>query len=339
MPLYRHLLWPFAIVYGIVVIIRYYLFRFGIFPSKEFDTPVICVGNLEMGGTGKSQVVRYIVRLLVSKGKNVTVISRGYGRTTSGFRMVEVDSIAKDVGDEPLELKRRFPTVPVAVCEKRAHGIEKLLQVNPKPDFVVMDDGFQHRWVRPSLTVLVSSAHFPYINNCLFPVGTLREPGLMASLCDFMVFTGVAESANPAIAEVEKVFHMKSVVGDLVHVSGDECEWKLPYSAVLFSGIANAERFDSMMRLNVEVLEHIRFRDHHNYTLSDMKRLRKKIDSFGTAVQVVFTTEKDAVRLINTPLLDELGKIPVYYLPIDQDVLFNKKKKFDKLIVEHGKHA
>lgn len=338
MSWYRHLLWPFAILYGMGVGFRNLLFDLGILPSKQFDVPVVCVGNLETGGTGKSPLVSYIVRMLLQKGKNVAVISRGYGRRTSGFRMVEEESRAVDVGDEPLQLKLRYPKAVVAVCEKRVEGIEKLLQLNPKPDFVVMDDGFQHRWVKPSFSILTTSAALPYYQNWLLPVGTLREPIRSAVRSDVRVMTSVSPNTPNSIFE-DDVFATASYLEDEIQILGDTKALEPDDIIVGFCGIANADRFEMALEDNFDLKAFVTYSDHHNYTESDLRSLRKKIDSFGGSVQAVVTTEKDAVRLVNTPLLNELGNIPVYYLPIDVEFLFDMAADFETMILEHGEHA
>lgn len=339
MPWYRHLLWPFAILYGIVVTVRNLLFDFGILPSKEFDVPVICVGNLETGGTGKSPLVSYLVRMLLQRGKKVAVISRGYGRKTTGFRIVETGSQAVDVGDEPLQLKRRYPEALVAVCENRVKGIEQLLARESKPDFVVMDDGFQHRWVKPSFSILVTSANFAFYDNFLLPVGTLREPVRSTNRADTYVFTSVGPDVDGNSDVFNNIYLTEFLIGNFIQISGDKEELSSDAGIVAFSGIANAVRFEETVQTKFEVLEHVSFPDHHNYTVADIQKLRKKIDSFGAAVDAVITTEKDAVRLMNSPLLSEFGEIPVYYLPIDIGFLFDKGPEFEKLILQHGRHA
>jgi tetraacyldisaccharide 4'-kinase len=339
MPWYRHLLWPVALVYGFFVGLRNLLFDYRILPSKQFDVPVICVGNLEMGGTGKSRVVIYIVQMLLAKGKNVAVISRGYGRKTTGLRMVDTDSNATEVGDEPLQLKRRHPECMVAVSENRVKGIEHLLQMVPKPDYVVMDDGFQHRWVNPSLSMLVTNAQFPFMHNSLFPVGTLREPTVAAARADIKLFMDVIETSDSTWSASKDTFQTATVVKKEVQIAGFGKELKLAETIISFSGIANPARFEELVNRNFNVLEHVSFSDHHNYSTSDIKRLRKKIDSFGTAVKAIVTTEKDAVRLMSASLLNEFGEIPVYYLPIDMEILFGKAADFDKMILGNGKHA
>lgn len=333
MPWYRHLLWPFALLYGVGVGFRNLLFTFKILPVWKFEVPVICVGSMEMGGTGKSQLVHYIVKLLLENGKNVAVISRGYGRSTSGFRMVEEDSTAKEVGDEPLQVKRRFPNVLVAVCENRVYGIEQLLDFTPEPDFVVMDDGFQHRSIKPKLSILVTKGSFPFVRNFLFPVGTLREPVFGAFRANAVVFTGLTDEEKTSQLIIDEFILSKTVSSDPVHISGAELIDGFPDAAVLFSGIANADRFETTMSSKTNVLAHVKFRDHRNYTLKDIRMLRKKIDSFGASAKAVYTTEKDAVRLINTPLLKEFGDIPVYYIPVELVFMYESKAKFDKLIL------
>lgn len=297
------------------------------------------MGNLEIGGTGKSPLVSYIVRMLLGKGKNVAVISRGYGRKTTGFRIVETDSQAVDVGDEPLQLKRRHPNVFVAVCENRVKGIERLLATEPKPDFVVMDDGFQHRWVKPSFSILVSRAAFPFTKNWLLPVGTLRESKSGYARADVQVFTGANEEYRIPSNCAEAVFLTETVAGEAIQINGAKMGLRAEYKVISFCGIANGERFENTVRQKFEVLEYLSFPDHHNYTVADLQNLRQKINSFGAAVDAVITTEKDSVRLMNTPLLSEFGEIPVYYLPIDIRFLLDKGLEFEKLILQHGKHA
>ncbi|MCB9187205.1 MAG: tetraacyldisaccharide 4'-kinase [Flavobacteriales bacterium] len=336
MPWYRHLLWPFAVLYGLGVWFRNRLFDLGILPSKQFDVPTICAGNLEAGGTGKSPVVLYILKLLSGNGFNVAMLSRGYGRKTTGFRLVsESDSVA-DVGDEPLQAKFRFPNLTIAVCEDRVKGIEQLLASENRPDAIVMDDGFQHRWVKPSFSLLVTRSGFPFWRNHLLPVGSLREAKSERKRADALVVIG-DDSVELPFQEMS--FKAKIEVSDLIQISGTETDVLKIETVVLLSGIANSHRFEHLAKQKFSVLEHLKFGDHHNYTVSDIQLLRKKLDSFGATAQAVVTTEKDAVRLKNSSLLNELGQTPVFYLPIDISFDANDSQKFDQMILEHGKHA
>jgi len=336
MPWYRHLLWPFAVLYGLGVWFRNRLFDLGIPPSKQFDVPVICVGNLEAGGTGKSPIVLWILKLLSENGLNVAMLSRGYGRSTEGFRMVSEKDSVSDVGDEPLQTKLRFPNLTIAVCENRVKGIEQLLSSENRPDVIVMDDGFQHRWVKPSFSLLVTRSGFPFWRNNLLPVGTLREAKSEKSRADALVVIGEESVEIPFQG---KSFKAKIEVSDVIQISGYEIGASELDSVVLLSGIANAHRFEHLVQLKMNVLEHIQFVDHHNYTVSDIQLLRKKLDSFGAAAQAVVTTEKDAARLKNSSLLNELGQTPVFCLLVDISFDTNDKQRFDKMILEHGKHA
>jgi len=337
MPWYRHLLWPFAILYGIAVWIRNRLFDFGVFSSEKFDVPVICVGNLEAGGTGKSPLVNYIVALLVTNNRNVAVLSRGYGRSTKGFLFVKETGKASEVGDEPLQAKLRFPEVTVAVCENRVKGIQQLLETAPKLDVIVMDDGFQHRWVKPSLSILVTPSRQPFWQNYVLPVGTLREAKSESKRADILVVSG-AENSLVANADFDAAsFHSKVVSSALVQFCGNRFDVAEIQDVVLFSGIANQERFEDLVSNNYKVLEHLKFADHHNYSVSDLSSLRK-LDSFGTTVNAVITTEKDAARLANSTILQELKNVQMFYLPINIE-FGEMTSEFDKMIVEHGKYA
>lgn len=336
MPWYRHLLWPFAILYGFVVRIRNLLFDSGVLSSKKFDVPIICVGNLEAGGTGKSPLVNYIVQLLSSNNQNVAVLSRGYGRNTTGFRLVDDSSAAVDVGDEPLQAKKRFQDVIVAVCENRVLGIEQLLKMEPKPDAILMDDGFQHRWVKPSLSILVTPSTKPFWSNQLLPVGTLREAKSGSKRADVLVLTGSQGISDVNSFEGE-VFYSKTTASELIQFSGNKLSVSEIEDVMLFSGIANAERFEESVAEVYRLAGHLKFSDHHNYNLIDLKPLRK-LDSFGAAVNAVVTTEKDAARLANSTILEELKEVPMFYLPIYTD-FGEMTSEFDKMILEHGKHA
>jgi tetraacyldisaccharide 4'-kinase len=337
MPWFRHLLWPFAILYGIGVWMRNRLFDLRILPSNKFDVPVICVGNLEAGGSGKSPLINYITALLSKNSRNVAVLSRGYGRSTKGFLLVNETSKASEVGDEPLQAKLRFSTVTVAVCEDRVEGIRQLLETSPKPELILMDDGFQHRWVKPSLNILVTSSRQPFWKNYLLPVGTLREGKSESKRAEVLVVSGLDETLNRKAIFDGDVFESKTVSEELIQFSGDKLNVSEIQDVVLFSGIANESRFEENVVKNHKVFGHLKFPDHHNYSLSDLSALRK-LDSFGTNVNAVITTEKDAARLSNSAVLEELKDVLMFYLPINIE-FGERTSEFDKMILENGKYA
>ena len=336
MAWYRHLLWPVAALYGLGVWIRNRLFDYEILRTHQFEIPIICVGNLETGGTGKSPLVNCIVQVLVKDGRNVAVLSRGYGRLTKGFLLVDESSSASEVGDEPLQLKRRLPHVTVAVCENRALGIENLLK-SSKPQVIVMDDGFQHRWVTPTLSILVTPFHLPFWKNNLLPVGTLREASSESKRADLLVVSGSTKKEKIDSTFDGEIFQSSTISGELVQFSGEIMNVSEIEEVVLFSGIANEQRFEESVSEYHQVQGHLKFSDHHNYTLQDLSRLRK-LDSFGAAVNAVITTEKDAARLANFPILNELKHIPMFYLPISID-FGESASEFNKKILGYGKHA
>ena len=337
MPWYRHFLWPFAILYGLGVWFRNKLFDFGMLSSKQFELPIICIGNLETGGTGKSPLVHYAVKTLMNAGLKVAVLSRGYGRSSTGFKLVEVNSLSTEVGDEPLQTKLRFPDATVVVNENRVNAVKQLLNLEVKIDIVVMDDGFQHRWVKPSLNILTTPSSFPFWQNAMLPVGTLREAKNESKRAKALVLTGGEKTSEPQFDG--QIFNSKLASGKPVQISGEVFDIELKANVVLLSGIANSHRFKSTASQRFVVLHHSQFRDHHQYTTKDIQNLREIYNNFGTAAQAVLTTEKDAVRLINSPLLKELKHIPVFYLPIDVEFIGSDQQEFDKMILAYGKHA
>ena len=338
MPWYRHFLWPFAFLYGLGVFIRNKLFDFGLLKSEEFEVPIICVGNLEVGGTGKSPLILYTLKVLTENGLEVAVVSRGYGRKTSGFRLVDQDCDAQEVGDEPIQAKLRFPNVTVAVCENRVEGVRKLIELHGGLNVILLDDGFQHRWIKPKLNILTASSKQSLSDNYLLPVGTLRE-----SLLGLRRAEAVVVSSNlhrQALANFNgNVFQSSMESGELNWISGERRNLNDIKSVLLFSGIANSERFEQTASKNFKISGHLQFGDHHNYTTSDLQRLQEKYNSFGAAEMAIVTTEKDAARLVNSNLLNQLDQIPVFYLPVD--VVFNETTaaQFDKMILSYGKHA
>lgn len=337
MPWYRHLLWPFAILYGLGVFVRNRMFDFGVLNSTEFDTPIICIGNLETGGTGKSPLVHYVVKTLLKDGVKVAVLSRGYGRASSGFKEVQSSCLATEVGDESLQTKLRFPSAKVVVCENRVAGVQKLFDSDSRPDVIVMDDGFQHRWIKPSLNILVTPNSQPFWRNYLLPVGNLRESRSEARRAQVLVVSNSKKELDYKEFDGQ-IFNSKTTEGALVQIAGFQMI-EPPKNVVLFSGIANPSRFEVSVQKNHNVLHHQTFADHHIYKRADLQKLKENYDSFGAAADAVLTTEKDAARLLNSPLINELGQIPVYYLPISVVLLGEEKLEFDKMILAYGKHA
>lgn len=335
MPWYRHLLWPFALLYGLAVWIRNRLYDFGVLASRQFDVPIVCVGNLETGGTGKSPVVLYLLKLFSENGLKVAMLSRGYGRKTSGYYEVKVSSSAEEVGDEPLQAKLRNPSLQVVVCENRVEGIEKLMQTESHPDVIVMDDGFQHRRVNAGLNILVTPSALPFWKNQLLPVGTLREAKSEAKRAHILMLNG-GEQDEGNFHGSTFGFTVKAVKALSLKKSQGQ---NSPKNVVLLSGIGNSKRFEDLTSANYKVLAHLAFPDHHRFTKNDIQKLQEKLDSFGASADAVLTTEKDAVRLRNSPVLNELKNHPIFYLTIDLELNKSHQSEFDKMILHYGKYA
>lgn len=331
----RHVLWPIAIIYGAIVAFRNLLFDVGILSSTSFNVPIISVGNLEMGGTGKSPLVLHICKLLLDKGVNVAVLSRGYGRKSSGFLLVNETNSSNEVGDEPLQVKHRFPGAKVAVCERRGEGIERLLAMDSPPDVIVLDDAFQHRWVKPSLSILTTPAPFPFWKKHLFPVGSLREWTFGAKRANALVLTGSFEEEENVPFD-GAVFHCQASIQDIVHFSGKNIDLKKDDAVVLLSGIAHPERFVQSASLHYSILGSQLHADHHEFTQEDIKRLLQLFHSFGVLKKAILITEKDAARLRNSLHLEFLKETPVYVAQIGLNWKANHEQRFNQILLHHA---
>jgi len=330
----RHLLWPFALTYGAVMALRNWLFDLGVLPSRSFDVPVISVGNLEAGGTGKSPLVLHICELLLQRGLRVAVLSRGYGRSTKGFFLVNEKSTADQVGDEPLQAKLRHPQLTVAVCEDRCQGIDTLISGHA-PEVIVLDDAFQHRWVRPSLQIITTPSAVPFWQDHLLPVGSLREAVSGAKRAQALVVTGSSSFRHTDVFAGD-VFRYEAIAASPVHFCGERKQLLHSDKVLVLAGIAHPERVLASVQAQFKVVESQFYPDHHRFDAQDMQRLHDRFHSFGTAVSAVLITEKDAARLRHSPHLTLLKDIPIYYLPINVQWKDNDAQRFHHLILHHA---
>lgn len=332
---FRHLLWPIALIYGAVLSVRNLLFDIGLLRSRKFDVPVIAVGNLEMGGTGKSPLVLHICGHLLRKGLRVAMLSRGHGRSTRGFLLVDENGTATVVGDEPMQAKLRFPDLTVAVCESRVDGIGKLLSFKNAPQVIVLDDAFQHRWVRPGLTILVTPADRPFWQNHLFPVGTLREWASGADRADALVLTGKEAAANN-MAFDGRTFRLRASCTEPIAMFGTSLQLNGGDRVLLLSGIARPERFRHTAQQSFKVLAHHTHSDHHVFTEKDLLGLRDAFHSFDPSPKAILITEKDAARLHNGPFTSLIKDLPVLILPIHLEWNGDDEQHFNQLIAQHA---
>lgn len=351
MRLLSALLFPISLLYGAVTSIRNKMFDCGFLPSEKFGIPVICVGNLSVGGTGKTPHTEYLVRLL-SGYYRVAVLSRGYKRKSKGFVLADERSTSDELGDEPFQIKRKFHDVVVAVDANRRNGISRLMSLpaDKKPEVVILDDAFQHRYVKPSLTLLLTDCNRLYTSDCVMPAGRLREWKSGASRADVIVVTKCTpemgkrerEEVLGQISPLEnqKVFFSYIKYGELVPVFGNLCDKESCYlpgndtEVLLLTGIANP----LPLRKRVEEIsgktEIISFPDHHDFSESDIRGVEKRLIANDGGRKIVVTTEKDAVRLMSNPYLSDEYKDRFYYLPIRIDFCDGEAGDFDKLILD-----
>lgn len=339
----RWVLFPFSLIYGIGVMARNLAFDLGIRDSKEFELPVISVGNLSIGGSGKSPLTEYLIRLLKDSYK-VSTLSRGYGRKTKGFLIVEPDSLSVNTGDEPLQFKRKFKDITVAVCESRVEGINKL---KVDHDIVILDDAYQHRAVKPGLSILLFDYNRVFKFNHLLPSGDLREPFWEKDRADILMVTKTPSDLNEtekhAISKVlkphkqQKLFYSYLDYGNLVPLDGDKDELplltlKVSTKVILLTGIANPSLLLSEIGGYTQHIVHHNYSDHHNFSIKNITKLVKSFDQVKVDDKLIITTEKDAQRL-NSPELKELLKgLPVYYLPIVAEIHEPDRAKFNEII-------
>ncbi len=340
----RLLLFPFSILYGLIIIIRNKLYDLGFYKSTRFDLPVICVGNLVVGGSGKSPVTEYLVRLF--DGRKIAILSRGYGRETKGFILADQTATAQTIGDEPMQFYNKFPQVTVAVCEDRVKGIN-LLKDNH--DLILLDDAYQHRSVQPGLSVLLFEYQKLLSPQFLLPAGNLREPFYEYKRADVLMITKGPEHLN----DVERLkctqkFNPKPnqdvafsyiTYGNLKHIFSEEirpCDNITQETEVfLLTGIANPLPLINHLKSYSDNIQHHDYPDHHRYRKQNIENLVKTFYTSSRKEKIIITTEKDAQRLLDITFKELLLNLPIFYLSIEIDLQKEDKATFDQKILNY----
>ncbi|MDE0536849.1 tetraacyldisaccharide 4'-kinase [Tenacibaculum sp. L6] len=341
MKLLRFLLFPFAILYDVITRVRNWFFNIGILKATSFDIPVIAVGNLSVGGTGKSPQIEYLIRLLKDNYK-IAVLSRGYKRKTEGFQLVNDTHVAEDVGDEPLQFYKKFKTaITVAVDADRTNGIQQLLQQNNSPEVVLLDDAYQHRKVTASSYILLTKYNDLFVDDFLLPTGNLRESRRGAKRAKVIVVTKCPESLSKAAQEkivrklnpksYQKVFFTTIAYDENLkgaeELTIDDLEDK---EVLLVTGIANPTPLLNFLEEKNVCFKHLNFPDHHNFTQQDIENIKKSYEALASQQKIILTTEKDYMRLEGK--VDSLN-----YISIKSEFL-NGGEQFDKAILESLKN-
>ena len=335
------LLKPLSWIWATVTFVRNLFFDIGIFRSERFPLPVISVGNITVGGTGKSPHTAYIASILSTACK-VSVLSRGYGRKTKGFRMVTSSDTYLTAGDEPLMLFKQLKNVCIAVDENRAHGINILIdKVNPK--VVVLDDAFQHRRITPSLNILLIDYNRNILQDCLLPAGKLRENPLNRKRADIIIVSKcpsdldnaeMRKTASELITDSnQRIFFTTMEYGDIYGLD-ENIEYTPDTSTPILAvtGIASPDMMKEYLSSLSDNVFTMSFPDHHGFTRKDIRKICASIDELGPQA-IVVTTEKDAVRFRDSDLPHELRK-RIFILPIAVRFLTDGKL-FDRIITEH----
>ncbi len=346
------LLFPFAILYQTITDIRNYLFDTGILPSEKFSIPVICVGNITVGGTGKTPHTEYLAGLLHNEFK-VTVLSRGYKRKSSGFRIATEASKVSDIGDEPLQISRKFRDVVVAVDRDRVNGVKTIMKEFPETEVIILDDAFQHRSIKPGLSILLSKYDRLITRDYLMPFGRLRESRknmkradliLISKAPDYIsvnILESITEEIKPASGQ--KLFFTSFKYDDALPLFENIVPAKLSLSEkiseahgiVLVTGVADPGLFKQFLGKYFKEIIHVRFPDHHYFSEDDIKKITISWNNLKSPVRSVITTEKDSVRLREITSIPDILKRSFFYFPVRVDFLRNGKQVFDNVILEY----
>lgn len=343
MKILKLLLRPFSMLYGLGVATRNLLFDKNILRGVRFSVPVISVGNLSVGGTGKTPHIEYLVRLLQQDYK-VATMSRGYKRSTKGFLLADTAASPTEIGDEPAQLSRKFPGITVSVCEQRMTGIPRLMGLVPDTEVILLDDAYQHRSVRPGLQILLTSYNQPFYQDHLLPAGRLREQRSGYRRADRIVVT----KCPPQLSAADKtrlIAGIRPLPGQSVWFSrleygacynlADHAAFTLPdqASVLLVCGIADPRPLLEHLRPKAAHLELLRYPDHHTFTEKDMDTLRRQVEGLPGREKVVLSTEKDAVRLERFSTLLSSWNILVGVIPIT--VRFEDEGAFNQGILNY----
>jgi len=337
---FRYLLLPFSWIYGSLIWTRNWLFDTHILKSAAFNFPVICVGNLATGGTGKTPLTEYLIRLLKNEF-NIATLSRGYKRKTTGFAIADKESTALEIGDEPMQFQQKFPDVTIAVGEERLVSIPLLLHQRPETQVIILDDAFQHRQVRAGLNIILTDYSNLYTRDLILPAGDLRDVKSSSKRADIIIVTkcksDLTESEKKSIiaelnpAKKQTVYFTTIVYGTPYHLfTKEEIDIKPDYGILLVCGIANPKPLKQYLTKHADSYDMLRYADHHIFHSNDLLEIREHFDKIQSTHKVVLTTEKDAVRLAKFE--NELKDFPIYVIPMKHQFLFNEAAAFENSV-------
>ena len=341
-------LYPFSLIYGFITSIRNFFYNSGILHTYEPEIPVICVGNLAAGGTGKTPHTEYLINILKENFK-VAVLSRGYKRKSSGFLLADENSTINDIGDEPMQMHNKYPDITIAVDGERVRGVREIIKCKPDTNIIILDDGYQHRRIKPGLSILLSGFERLMIRDHLLPYGNLREGKRNINRADIILITKSPENLSPIdrrliVREVNKAayqnlyFTSLSYSDPLPVFQNTEPEHNLlseenagEKGFVIVTGIANPDPLVSYVQGKSQEFLHLSFGDHHRFSDKDLDKILQALNSLRSPRKYVITTEKDAVRLKEFTNIADPIRSSFYYIPVGIWFLNEDKDEFDNL--------
>jgi tetraacyldisaccharide 4'-kinase len=340
----KFLLFPFAVCFDVITRIRNRLYDLGYKPVASFDVMTVCVGNLSVGGTGKSPMIEHLIRILRRENVKVATLSRGYGRTTKGVRIARENDTAATIGDEPFQFYKKFSaTVPVAVGEERALAIPYIMDEYPDTEVILLDDAFQHRAVKADVQLMLTDYNNLFFSDYILPVGYLRESksgaarasGIIVTKCPVEIDEEKMMSIENQIQKFSSapVFFSTIRYGEFIHFGRKRDQGN--DNVVIVSGIANDRPLVNFLsQNNHKIKDHLAFNDHHNYTRKDVARMSELASTHNA---MIITTEKDFVKLSADGLKDLISSFVIAYLPIEIDFI-KSGKDFDEMILDAVKN-
>jgi len=344
-------LYPLSFLYGMGVGLRNKLFDWKIFQSKSFDIPVICIGNIAVGGTGKTPHTEYLIQLLKDNFR-VAVLSRGYKRKTNGYILADEKSNARTIGDEPYQIKDKFPDIMVAVDANRVHGIEKLNKLIPPLDIILLDDAYQHRYVEAGINILLTEYDRLFCDDTYLPAGRLRESVKGKNRATIVIVTKCPEDMKPIDFNIiakrlhlypyQQLYFTSFVYENLVPVfpeSGTHLRklnsLQSSEHILLVTGIASPKAIIGELGKYTWKTDVLTYSDHHDFTKKDIKEISNRFAQLPESKRLIITTEKDATRLVGNPDLPEELKKYIYALPIKVAFLQNQEDTFNQNIISY----
>lgn len=339
------LLAPLSWIYSGILSVRHKLFDGGVLHSTEFDIPIICVGNITVGGTGKTPTTEFLVSAL-SGDYNVAVLSRGYKRKTQGFVIATSTSSFKRIGDEPKQVKLKYPDIPVAVCEKRVEGVRRLLSIHPEINLVILDDAFQHRYIEPWVNIVLMDYNNPIYEDAMLPYGNLRDLPSQLSRANIVLVTKCPDQIRPLDMRIisknldllpyQHLFFagIESDTPQPLFPSSTPIVLKQGTPAVTLTAIANPKKFLEHVETTFTLVDRFIFPDHYTYKMRDIEALEASLDKLPVDT-VVLMTEKDAVKLLGSKRLSEGLRRRMFYIPIRMKFVDGNEGQFRRVLAQY----